>query len=80
MISARTMKKVREKGCPEVNCRRMNAIYANSGQGNTGNNEPMIAIMHNTPPTMLRTISILLQLRSKNYELYSYFAPGCNRY
>lgn len=91
MISARTMKNVRENGCPEVNWRRMNAIYASNGPGNTGSNEPMIAIIHKIHQRMISAISMLLQLRIKQLRItnvgicfgmdYSYIAishPGAN--
>jgi hypothetical protein len=59
MIAARTVKNVRPKGCPEVNCKSIKATYANNGPGKTGSSDPMIAMIHRSNQTTTNTISIL---------------------
>ena len=55
---AQTIKNVQPKGCAEVSCNNMNAIYTSKGQGNTGTIEPMIARTHKIIHMILRKISI----------------------
>ena len=57
-IIAQTIKNIQLKGCAEVSCKRMNAIYTRIGPGNTGTIEPIIARTHKIIHTILRTISI----------------------
>jgi hypothetical protein len=65
MMSARTMKNVRENGSLEVNWRRMKAMYASKGHGKTGSKEPMMAMRHKTLQNMINAISIPKKLKIK---------------
>ena len=58
MINAQMMKNVQPKGCAEVSCKRMNAMYASKGPGRAGNREPMTAMIQMIAQRMMRRISM----------------------